>query len=276
MRSVRFSRKLAIAAVLSAFLALVLVTLSLAQSGDAAGLPTLLNDAPATGVLTGNRAGAFAYYSIDYPGDLRVVTIGLQFAPADPVTRLGFGFNVYGPNGFVIGQGAEYENGDVEPLRLQYSDANKATWLVQVYNYIPGHRVDFSLLVGGLPELQAAPGPLPTPTVAPQPVSPRDLGLAAAGALVGNRSGAFAVYRLDYRGDGSEVALTMSFSPDDPVIARGVGFVVYGPSGEVAQGQSTGLPGQRRAVFSSRELGAYTVQVFNYIQGVVIQYSITR
>lgn len=276
MRSVRLSRKATIAAALSALLALVLVSVWPAQSGYAAGLPVLLNDAPVAGVLTGNRAGAFSYYSIDYPGDLRVVTIELQFAPADPVTRLGFGFNVYGPNGFVIGRGAEHENGDDEPLRLQYSDANKATWLVQVYNYIPGHRVAYSLVARGLPAVQALPGPIPTPTVAPVPASPADLGLAATGTLAGNRSGAFAVYKLDYRGDGSEVVMTMSFTPDDPVIARGVGFVVYGPSGEVSRGQSTGLPGQRKAVFASREPGAYTVQVFNYIQGVVIQYSVTR
>jgi hypothetical protein len=66
----------------------------------------------------------------------------------------------------------------------------------------------------------------------------------------------------------------MSFVPDDPVIARGVGFVVYGPSGEVAHGQSTGLPGQREAVLASDKPGPYLVQVFNYIEGVVIHYSI--
>jgi hypothetical protein len=68
----------------------------------------------------------------------------------------------------------------------------------------------------------------------------------------------------------------MTFAPDDPVIARGVGFVVYGPSGEVARGQGTGLPGQRKAVFAADEPGEYVLQVFNYIQGVVIHYSIVR
>jgi hypothetical protein len=165
MKSVRFSHRALMGAVLSAFLTLIVVGASFAQSSDGAGYPTLVNDVPMSGGLTGNRAGAFAYYMLDYPGDLRVVTIELQFAPADPVTRLGFGFNVYGPNGFVIGQGAEDENGDGEPVRLQYSDANKATWLVQVYNYIPGHRVSYALVVRGLPELQLPPGPLPTASV---------------------------------------------------------------------------------------------------------------
>jgi hypothetical protein len=269
----RFTHKTQIAAALMAILALASVSTWPAHSSNAAGPPSLLNDAPASGALTGSRAGAFEYYSIDYPGDLRVVTIELQFAPADPVTRLGFGFNVYGPNGFVIGRGAEGEDGDGEPLRLQYSDANKATWLVQIYNYIPGHRVSYSLVARGLPQVQAPPSLVPTPTAAPLPV-PQDLGPLATGTLVGNRSGSFAVYNLDYRGDGSEVALTMSFAPDDPVIARGVGFVVYGPRGEVARGQGTGLPGQRKAVFASHDQGAYTVQVFNYIEGVVISYSI--
>ena len=53
--------------------------------------------------LTGNRAGAFAYYSIDYPGDGRIITIELDMAPGDPVVMQAAGFNVYGPNAYYIG-----------------------------------------------------------------------------------------------------------------------------------------------------------------------------
>jgi hypothetical protein len=263
-------------ALLGLSLVLALTGTSLAQTGAEVGYPALVNNVPARGVLTGNRAGTFAYYTLEYPGDLRVVTIELHFAPADPVTRLGFGFNVYGPGGFAIGQGAADTEDDGEPVQLQYSDANRATWLVQVYNYIPGHQVSYSLVAGGLPEAQVEPAPSPAPTEPSLPEPPSELGFAVSGALLGKAAGAYAFYELDGLGQGTEVTLTMAFSPDDPVISPGVGFAVYGPSGEVARGESTGLPGQRKAVFAAEHPGPYLIQVFNYIEGVLISYSLTR
>ncbi len=248
---------------------------SLAGNGAADPHPELVNSVPATGMLVGNRAGSFAYYTIDYPGDYRVVTIELYFAPADPVTHLAFGFNVYGPNGYVIGQGAEQDEEADRPVQLQYSDGNEATWLVQVYNYLHNYPVSYSLVVSGLPE-RTTSSPAPTPAAGPAVDVPAELDVQVSGALTGDRAGSFARYELDYAGDGSEVVLKMSFTPDDPIIARGVGFVVYGPFGEVARGQPTGRPGERELVFQSHEPGMYLIQVFNYIEGVVITYSITR
>jgi hypothetical protein len=261
---------LLVVTILAIALALAKADLSLAQDA----YPELVNQVPASGTLVGNRAGSFAYYTIDYPGDYRVLTIELQFAPADPVTKLAFGFNVYGPNGYVIGHGAEQDEEAETPVQLQYSDGNEATWLVQVYNYLNNYPVSYSLVVNGLPE--SSPSPAPTPTAAPAVDVPAELDLQMAGALVGSRAGSFAFYELDYAGDGSEVALKMSFTPDDPIIARGVGLVVYGPSGEVAHGQPTGRPGERQLVFQSDEPGRYLIQVFNYIEGAVITYSIAR
>lgn len=272
----RLQKRLLLVVVLAIALAVAGVDASLAQNGTADPHPQLANGVPANGVLVGNRGGSFAYYTIDYPGDYRVVTIELYFAPADPVTHLAFGFNVYGPNGYVIGQGDEQDEEVEGPVRLQYSDGNKATWLVQVFNYLHSYSVSYSLVVNGLPERKPTPTPAPTPAVAPEVESPPGLDLGKGGVLVGSRAGSFAYHELAYPGDGSETVLKMTFTPDDPIIARGVGFVVYGPSGEVGRGQPTGRPGERELVLQPEEPGRYLIQVFNYIEGVAITYLIMR
>lgn len=272
----RLSRWLLLGAVLAIALAVAGIDASLAEEGTADPHPELGNGVPVGGVLVGNRGGSFAYYTIDYPGDYRVVTIELDFAPADPVTHLAFGFNVYGPNGYVIGQGAEQDEEVEGPVQLKYSDGNEATWLVQVFNYLHNHTVSYSLVVNGLPERKPTPSIVPTPAVVPELESPPQLDLRKGGVLVGRRAGSFAYHELDYAGDRSEIVLKMTFTPDDPIIARGVGLVVYGPSGEVARGQPTGHPGERELVFQSEEPGTYLIQVFNYIEGVAITYLITR
>lgn len=115
----------------------------------------LHNEQVVSATLTGNRGGAFAFYTLDYPGDESVVTIELRYTPADPVTAAGVGFNVYAPDGFHIGQGQPVEDtGGEGVLQLQYSDGNKATWLVQVYNYIPEHTISYRIMVKGLPETE--------------------------------------------------------------------------------------------------------------------------
>ncbi len=246
-----------------------------AQAAPAASYPQLVNGVAATGSIVGSRAGAFAYYTISYLGDRSVVTIELEFAPADPVIRLGFGFNVYGPDGYFIGEGAAAESESHEPMQLQYSDNNLATWLVQVYNYIPGLQVQYSLLATGLPS-PSQPASISTPTVAPAPPEEARLDTLVSGQLVGKGAGAYGFYDLPYVGNGPEVKLTLRFSPDDPVIAQGVGLILYGPSGELARGQPTGQPGERRVAWSGAESALLLIQVYNYIEGVPITYTVTK
>ena len=276
MRGIRLWSGAIVAVTLSLALGLVPVGAAPAPEGGEPAHPQLVNGVAQSGTLTGNRAGAFAYYSVDYPGDLRVVTIKLDFAPADPVTRNGVGFNVYGPNGYWIGQGAESEDQDGVPAQLQYSDANPARWLVQVYNYLPAHQVRYSIVAEGLPEVSQPPVSTEAHPVEPQPERPQGWEGAVAGTLTGKSAGAFAFYHLPYAGDGSEIQVIMSYAPDNALIARGVGFVVYGPDGEVARGQRTATPGKHRAAWSAHEAVVYLVQVFNYIEGLQITYALTQ
>jgi len=373
--------------VLTLVLGLAAVGGVVAQSADRESLADYI---PVSGTLAGNRAGAFAYYTIDYPGDLRVVTIEMRFMPNDPLTSSGVGFNVYAPGGYVIGQGKPNRTADGGLLKLRYSDNNPATWLVQVYNYLPDRAISYTIEAQGLPvspessasgtllgkhtgrfeyytieypgdhyemtiELEFVPadpimckgvgfsvfGPgvslvdkaslhyngekgvwklvysddneaslvvqvhnyipsravsytilarglplslgAPTPTLTPEIETETEADVesvtrpteSGSGSLGGNRAGAYAVYDLNYAGDGSEVTVMMTFTPDNPVISKGVGFVIYGPSGEVARGKSTSRPAERKATFSTDEPGVYTLQVYNYIDGVTILYAIT-
>lgn len=368
------AKQLLVWTVVVALVALGVVVAATAHSTDSSEPEQLLDNVLVEGTLTGSRAGAFHYYAIDYPGDLRVVNLELRFSPADPVTRLGVGFNVYGPNGYFIGEGGVAEGASDGLLRLWYSDANKATWLVQVYNYIPNHTIHYSIVAQGLPrvlvpsvtvihqvvsdgmvavaeavstgpgwvvihadqdgqpgavlghspvaagvnadlkvkvdtskmtdvlyamlhtdegevgsyEFPGADGPvqvagfpvmlsfrvLEGPLMA---VGEPAIGMdeARSGLLPGNVAGAFARYHLSSSGDGSRITIHLAFVPDTPAMTSGVGFDVYGPSGRVASGVSTGVPTERKATFSATESGDYLIQIHNYIHGTAVDYTLT-
>jgi hypothetical protein len=70
------------------------------------------------------------------------------------------------------------------------------------------------------------------------------------------------------------MTVTMNFWPDNPIVARGVGFNVYGPQGLVAEGESTGWPTERSAAFSTEVRGDYQIQIYNYVDGITIHYAI--
>lgn len=248
----------------------------IAAAPSSADAPEALHNArQVSGVLTGNAGGAFAFYKLDYPGDQSVVTIELRYVPADPVTNAAVGFNVYGPNGFFIGRGQMVEDtGGDGVLRLPYSDDNQATWLVQVYNYLPGHSLSYSIVAEGLPEVKATATKAAAEVVA-APQAPTTSKLTGSGYLAGNHGGAYAFYEVKVVADAPDVAVTLNWSPDDPNIATGVGFVIYGPSGEVTRGTGTGTPGQRSATLAADAPGIYQIQVYNYIDGLTIQYALS-
>lgn len=242
--------------------------------GADADHPKLLgNNLSEEGKLLGHGAGAYAFYALDYPGDGRTVTIRLSHAPADPVTRAGVGFWVYASGGQLIGKGAPAADG-AGYLELNASSNRRARWLVQVYNYLPQHSIAYSVTATGLPEfVKAAPLARLSNSDAANAIT---LSGSESGVLVGARAGAYAFYKLSYPGDGSRVTVRATFAPDDPVTARGIGLVVYGPSGETIPGQTTGVPGVREATFSSQVAGDYLIQVYNYIEGLALRFSLSR
>jgi hypothetical protein len=265
------------AGIVSLVMALSVVGTSLAAPASS-GAPQLLHSEQTIGGdLIGNAAGAFAYYSIAYPGDDNVATIELRFTPADPVTLLGVGFNVYAANGFFIGQALPAEDTTGQGLMtLQYGDSTQAEWLIQVYNYLPGHSVAYEVTAYGYADApEASPTPEPVPA---EPEAVATLDTTMTGTLVGNAAGSYALYNLEYPGGKKELEVELWYIPADPVTASAVGLNVYGENGKlVARGNpraNTGGAGRLSASYSRVEPESLTLQVYNYLPGTPVEYSL--
>jgi len=238
-----------------------------------------LTEVAQVGVLVGDPAGAYSYYEVAYPGGNTEVAIQLRFSPNDPVLAKAVGFNVYGPDSEESGE--PKEKGAY--LECIYAADGAATLLVQVYNYVASP-VTYEIVAKGIPAPvaeEAAPS-VPeapeavTPTTAEEAEVPvEEAEVPMAGEIVGSNAGAFAVHPIAGAGDGRDVTVTMTFSPDDPAVAKAVGFEVYSPTGKcVATGTPTRTVGQRVATFSAGATGDYTVQVYNYLDGLPLSYSL--
>jgi hypothetical protein len=221
-------------------------------------------DQSLTFVLVGNRAGAFAYYAIEYPGDGRIITIELDMAPGDPAAARGLGFNVYGPNGYFISP--SYSSTDkVDRKETRWADHHPAQWLIQVYNYLDGVPATLDLRIEGLP--LAEPAPTREPVMSPSEANTFSI---SCGDLLGDRGGNYRYYRLESLGDDEEVTLSLYYDPDNHLVAKGFGLNVYSPDGKhCAQGSHT-------VAFRCPVPGTYLVQVYNYLHAISIHYVLTR
>jgi len=259
---------------LSVILALTMAFVTIGGVSAEANTPQtaamIYNRAPVSGTLMGNRAGAYWYANVDYPGNGDVVTIEMIFWPADPVTSRGVGLNLYGPfNGQLVGSGKLDEDKTAGFLELQYASQKPERLLLQVFSYVDGVQLSFTITAKGLPPVPVAV------SVSPQvaPAAPAAAFAPMSGTLTGAASGAFARYTLTFK-SAAPVTLMMTYAPTDQIISRGVGFRVYGPGGEVAVSGETGTFGQIAATFVPVVGAQYLVQVENYIQGVVISYDV--
>jgi hypothetical protein len=234
-------------------------------SHDAAAPVAIPYDQSLDFMVVGSHGGAFAYYSIEYPGDGRIITIELDLAPGDPGAFMAAGFNVYGPNGYFIGSGSRSMT-KTDRKELYWSDFNPARWLIQVYNYLDGVPVNYHLQVTGLPE--------PEPVFERGPVmSPAEAVTfsMASGSLHGDQGGNYHYYNIESGGDGSEVSLDLYFAPDNDIVKRGFGVNVYGPRDGVLV-----ATGGYETNFRLELPGTYLVQIYNYIHGVNITYVLTE
>ena len=244
-------------------LALALIgTIEAEVSHDPAAPVAIPYDQALDFALLGNGAGSFAFYSIEYPGDGRVITMQLDLAPGDPVAMLGAGFHVYGPYGYLIGTGAQAPD-KVDRKIVRWSDYNPARWLIQVYNYLPGTMVNFHLEVTGLP------GPQPTRAPVMLAAEARTFSLGS-GSLLGDRGGNYHYYKLDCPASGAEVVLHLYNTADNYLVSQGFGVNVYGPDGKH-------YPIDAHYVrIKCNVAGTYLIQVYNYLHAINISYVLVR
>jgi len=241
---------------------------------DPAQADPLYNETPISGTLTGSRGGAFAYYKVNYPGNGNVVSVELSVSPGDPAAMKGISLKLYSASGTELGVVVPTGTG----LAVPYSDDTQGTWTVQIGNYLDGVTVAYTIVAKGLPKVQtpvketapAAPQAANRPAVTVKAPTP------SVGALAGNNAGAFARIELDYPADGSEMHVTLNYSPADPATRRGVGLTVYGPNGQSWKGQPGATPGEIKAIVASSAAGKYEAVVWNYISGFSIDYKVTQ
>ncbi len=128
--------------------------------------------------------------------------------------------------------------------------------------------------------------PIETGTATPTPRSDNSQADAAwtihagevlTGTLLGNTAGTFGYLRFTAPESGKAVTVDLNYAPDDAVIARAVGFNVYGPKGEdLGAGTNTsGRGGQRSLRLTSIAGMSYLVQVYNYLPKLTLDYTVT-
>ena len=239
---------------------------------EAAEPVVLADDSPVAGTLAGNRGGSFDYYVIEYPGNDVAVNIRIDFAPGDPATLMAVGFNVYGDDGFFIGTGAAAG----AAKELMYSSSTAETWLVQVYNY-GDVTVSYTIAAEGLPAAADDAEEAEEVAVVDEADEAEEVAATEAvfeeGTLVGSRAGAFVTIEIEYDGE-SDMDLTLTYAPDDPTYRAGIGMTVYGADGWSLG--STVADGVRTASLTGEAAGTYIVQVFNYVEGLEIAFTLSN
>jgi hypothetical protein len=95
------------------------------------------------------------------------------------------------------------------------------------------------------------------------------------GSLTGNHGGAFARFAFTFNST-APVTLVMHMLPFDMVIANGAGFTVYGPNGTAVTAPVTGANNELKVTFTPVVGAEYLVQIYNYLDGFPIYYSLMK
>jgi hypothetical protein len=230
------------------------------------------------------RAGRFAFYTFELPGDGAELAVEAEITPGDPVSASRAGFKVYGPTaGKLYAEGAQTATHPSHRATFNGAEAGRYTLQVFNFNVTPIH---YEVRVGGLPQQPGAPPPRPTPPASQPTETPRpaatttplaatdndsleraaDLTGPAVGTVPGDPAGSFRFYRLEYPGDGSEVVLELDVSPSDVGSGLTTGLLVYGPTAGreyLRVGYQAGA-WPRAGAFRSDEPGTYLIQIGNY------------
>jgi hypothetical protein len=244
----------------------------------------------ATGSVSGTTAGAFAFYSFDYPGNGSVGTLTYTVSPADPVTASVVGVNLY-QGSTLLNTGNALGNPPGTGA-LTFSSTTAGPILVQVYDYGQGTNANFQLELSGVSGAApvAAPAPsasttssAPAPTTAPVSsngtfANPIELKGTLTGTLAGSTAGAYAYFSTPYPGDGSFQSINFSFTPNGPNTTNGVVVNVFQNGTQInsVAGTDNGSNpvGTLTIQYTSTTAGPIVFQVGNYNPSGAISYSI--
>jgi len=245
---------------------------------------------PVVGQLGANTQGAYSYYRFSYAGDNSGLSLVLRYNPANPSTKNGVGMNLLHGSDIVLASNAQTMTQAFAEGTTAYADGlltgfyqsqTPGDYYIQVNNF-SGTAINYTLSLAGLPcpgSAAAQPAPAATP-VAPNGLTSDTayaLNSQDARQLGGNSIGSFVWYSFNYDGQ-SRATLNMTFTPSDPLQSSQSGFNVYGPNGISLQaGQNGQGPGSLGLTLpGNAPAGNYHVQVFNYLSGTTISYTLSR
>jgi hypothetical protein len=234
------------------------------------------------GTITGNAAGAFQFYTLNYPGGQAPMVISMNVTPTYTGQGQAYGFNVYRPN----------SNGAASTLiargSVTASDTNSTTisatvtarsagpYQLQVFNYWPGISVTYGVTTTG----GAGPSPMVSGnTDAGHAVVLNSATPGATATLAGNHAGAYNYYLVNYPGSNSILYVSVTYASTGGASDPQLGFNVYNGSTFVTVSHpgddSTGV---HSAVWQYQNANAATfgIQVFNYGDGANASYVINQ
>jgi hypothetical protein len=225
------------------------------------------------GQITGDPAGRFNFYSLDYPGGDRTMTIRLTYTPAYSFSGQPIGFNLYRGED-LIGQSSEIGRDDSSvTVNLDFNARAAGTYGLQVFSYWAGATVNYSISATGL-----APGaPRVSGNTTPGQAVTLTGTAGASATLGGQRAGAFNFYNVGYPGDDKETTVVVTFRTPGGSQASALGFNVYRGSEHVADVQSIeDTVGTYAAIWTRKSTDSdnFSIQVYNYTDGVPAEYTI--
>ncbi len=119
-----------------------------------------------------------------------------------------------------------------------------------------------------------APGSSPTTGASPSGIA--ELGKSTSSALTGNSGGAYAAYQIS-NPSGSAVSLTLSYGPASSATGAGIGLEVYQNGSKLGNStDSTGSGTVKLTVTPSASGGVVLIKVFNYINGLAINFTLAQ
>ncbi len=275
-------------------------------AGLAMAVPPSLADNAVKGALAVSpdySTPIFNMWGFIGPTDGSTVALTLTYSPGGGDFDSKVGFNVYGDDGRLFGQGGLQGSGTKQ---WGFQSNSQHQYAVQVFNYDLTGGVTYSLSAKGVDLFSLAtptPTPSPTPNVsanatvaplAPSSVIPTPTpvpltgSLASAGSqvhghLVGSLTGAVADYSLANTPRGSSITLQLAALQGTLISGVQAGVNVYQVSGAVRVLVAVGLPSVDNAAVSvaifqagNSAYGSYVAEVYNSAPGAPLDYTLTR
>jgi hypothetical protein len=230
------------------------------------------------GSITGTTAGAFNYYTLHYPGGTSAMSITMNYHPPYTASGNGVGFNVYRnvPSGslYVATSSVTAQDVNGATTSATVTGASASDYQLQVFNYWPGSRITYGITTTGL----AGPAPVVTGNyTADHAVVLTSATPGATATLQGNRGGSYSYYLVNYPGNMSTFAISVTYKGPVTSSLSTWGFKVYqGATLQTTVDAANDGNGVFSAVwqYQNQSPTTFGIQVFNYDPTVAQNYVI--